>query len=52
VLLVHHPHNNEASLVTSGQFLIAVIPLNHLDLPSVTLQILIHGQVTSSLTLA
>ena len=32
VLFVHHPDNDKSLLVTSGQFLIGIIPLNNLDL--------------------
>ena len=52
VRLVQHPDNDEALLVTGGQLLVLIVPLEHHDVALMALQVLVHGKVTATLALA
>lgn len=43
--LVHHPNHDDAILVGGGQFLLDLIPCDHVDGGFVSLQGLIHRQI-------
>ena len=49
---MHHPDYDESLLVTGGQLVVLVVPLDDLDLPRVALEVLVHGEVASALALA
>ena len=51
-MFVHHPDDDEALLITGSELMVLVVPLNDLDLPRVALKVLVHGQVSTALTLA
>ena len=52
MLLVHHPDNDEARFVRCCQLLVLVVPLNDADVALVTLQVLIHAEITAALAFA
>lgn len=52
MLLVHHPNDNKTLLIGGRELLILVIPLDNLDLAGVSLQRLIHTEVSSTLSFA
>jgi hypothetical protein len=47
---MHHPNNNETLLITSGEFMILIVPLDNLNLTRMTLQVLVHRKISTSLT--
>ncbi len=49
---MHHPDDDESLLVTGGQLVVLVVPLDNLDLPRVALEVLVHGEVATALALA
>ena len=51
-MLVHHPDDDEALLITGSELMVLVVPLDDLDLPRVPLKVLVHGQISTTLTLA
>jgi hypothetical protein len=51
-MFVHHPNNNETLLITGGKFMILIVPLNNLNLTRVTLQVLVHRKISTSLAFA
>ena len=51
-MLVHHPDYYEALLITGSELMVLVVPLDDLDLARMPLQVLVHGQVSTALTLA
>jgi len=50
-VFVHHPYYDEAALITGSELVILIVPLDDLDLPRVPLQVLVHGQVSTTLAL-
>jgi len=49
---VHHPDDDQASLVGCSQLLVLVVPLDDLHITFVALKILIHTQVATTLAFA
>ena len=49
---MEHPHNDETLLVTCSQLLILVVPLENHDIALVALQVLIHGEISTTLAFA
>jgi hypothetical protein len=52
VLLVEHPHYDQTLLVRRGQLLMLVIPLDDHNVALMSLQVLVHGQVATTLALS
>jgi len=48
---MHHPDNDEAVFIRSSKLLVLIIPLNDNNVALVTLQMLVHREVTAALAL-
>lgn len=49
MLLVHHPDDDQTSLIGRGQLLVLIVPLDDLDLTRVALKWLIHAEISTAL---
>ena len=49
---MEHPHYDETLLVTCSQLLILVVPLKNHDIALMALQVLIHGEISTTLAFA
>ena len=49
---MHHPNYDESLLITSGQLVVLIVPLDDLYLPGVALKVLVHTKIPAALALA
>ena len=49
MLFVHHPDDDQTSLIGCGQLLVLIVPLDDLDLTRVALKWLIHAEISTAL---
>ena len=52
MLFVHHPDDDKALLVARSQLLVLIVPLDDHNVALMTLEVLIHGEVTATVALA
>ena len=50
--LVKHPYDDKTLLITRGQLLVLIVPLKYHHVALMALQVLVHGQISTTLTLS
>ena len=49
---MHHPYDDKSLLITSGELLVLIVPLDDLDLARVALKVLVHTKIPAALALS